>query len=49
MGEIDVRACIELFKDNGYHGAFAIENFLLDYSAPDMERDIALVNELYGK
>jgi sugar phosphate isomerase/epimerase len=48
-GEIDVRACIELFKDNGYRGAFAIENFLPDYSAPDMERDIALVNELYGK
>jgi sugar phosphate isomerase/epimerase len=47
QGEIDIKACLSLFKKHGYNGAFAIENFLESYSAPDMERDIALLKNLY--
>jgi sugar phosphate isomerase/epimerase len=46
-GDIDVAACLSLFKEQGYNGAFAIENFLSHYCAADMERDITLINELY--
>ena len=47
QGEIDVKACLDLFRTQGYNGAFAIENFLEGYSASDMERDIALIKNLY--
>lgn len=40
-GDIDVDACLSLFREQGYSGAYAIENFLESYSAPDMESDIS--------